>query len=93
VHSEWEDGYFAFDSPVTIRLKDGTIHEKVCVDAKGDPSQRLSSDEVTKKYMDCMDFANTFSRETVERAADMTLSLDRLEDVSELVELLTFPDK
>jgi hypothetical protein len=43
--------------------------------------------------MDCMDFANTFSRETVERAADMTLSLDRLEDVSELVELLTFPDK
>jgi len=93
VHSEWDDGYFAFDSPVTIRLKDGTIHEKVCVDAKGDPSQRLSSDEVTKKYLDCMDFANTFSRETVERAADMTLALDHLEDVSELVELLTFPDK
>jgi 2-methylcitrate dehydratase PrpD len=92
VHSEWDNGYFAFDSPVTIRLNDGTTHEKVCVDARGDPSQRLSTDEVTKKYMDCMGFAGTFARATVDRAADMALSLDRLEDVSELAELLTFPD-
>lgn len=93
VHPEWEHGYFAFNSPVTIRLKDGTVHEKECIEAKGDPTQRLSTEEVRGKYMESMDFADTFSRKTTETAADMTLSLDCLEDVSELVSLLTFPDK
>jgi len=43
--------------------------------------------------MDCMDFADTFSSTAAEKAADMALSLDTLEDVSELVSVLTFPDK
>ncbi len=93
VHEEWDRGYFAFHSPVTIRLKDGTAHEKVCIDAKGDPSRRLNSDEVVQKYMDCMDFAGKFSSAAAEKAAEMALSLDKLEDVSELAGVLTFPDK
>jgi len=93
VHEEWDRGYFAFHSPVTIRLKDGTAHEKVCIDAKGDPSRRLNTDEVMQKYMDCMDFAGTFSSAAAEKAAEMALSLDKLEDVSELAGVLTFPDK
>ena len=93
IHEEWERGYFAFKSPVTIRLKDGTVHEKICIDAKGDPSRRLSADEVKQKYMDCIDFAGTFSSTAAEKAADMALSLDTLEDVSELTSILTFPDK
>jgi 2-methylcitrate dehydratase PrpD len=92
VHPEWERGYFAFHSPVTIRLKDGTKHEKTCIDAKGDPSRRLTTDEVMHKYMDCLDFAGIFSRHAAEKAAEMTLSLDKLEDVSELASVLTFPD-
>ena len=93
VHEEWDRGYFAFQSPVAIRLKDGTTHEKLCIDAKGDPSQRLNSDEVKQKYMDCLDFAGTFSSAAADKAADMALSLDTLEDVSELASVLTFPDK
>jgi 2-methylcitrate dehydratase PrpD len=93
VHPEWEGGYFAFHSPVTIRLRDGVEHEKVCIDAKGDPSRRLSPDEVMRKYMDCMAFAGTFSDEAAEKAAEMTLALDKVEDVSELTSILTFPDK
>ncbi len=93
VHEEWERGYFSFHSPVTIRLKDGNVHEKVCIDAKGDPSRRLSADEVKQKYMDCMNFAGTFSSAAAEKAAEMALSLDTLGDVSELTRILTFPDK
>jgi len=65
----------------------------VCIDAKGDPSRRLNRDEVKQKYMDCMNFAGTFSSEAAEKAAGMALSLDKLEDVSELTGVLTFPDK
>ncbi|MFC1931327.1 MmgE/PrpD family protein [Chloroflexota bacterium] len=92
VHPEWKGGYFTFDSPVTIMMKNGTEYKKLCVDARGDPSRRLGSDEVKKKYLDCMDFAGTFSYEKAERAAEMALALDEVKDVSELVSILTFPD-
>jgi len=93
VHPEWEGGYFTFNSPVTIRLKDGTEYKKLCVDARGDPSNKLSLEEVMKKYMDCIEFGGTFSREAAEKAAEMTLELDEVKDISELMSILTFPDK
>jgi len=40
-----------------------------------------------------MDFACSFSHKTAEKAAEMTLMLDKLDDVSELTSILTFPDK
>ena len=92
VHPEWPNGYFTFNSPLTIRLKDGREYKKVCVDARGDPSKRLSSKEIIKKYMDCMDFAGIFSHKTAKRAEELTLALDDLKDVSELAGTLTFPD-
>lgn len=92
VHPEWPNGYFTFDSPLTIRLKDGREYKKLCVDAKGDPSKRLTSDELMKKYLDCMDFAGNFSHEAARKAAEMTLALDKAKDVSELMSILTFPD-
>ena len=93
VHPEWPNGYFAFDSPLTIRLKDGREYKKICVSARGDPSKRLGVDEIKKKYLDCMDFAGSFSKEATEKAAEMALALDEIKDVSELMSLLTFPDK
>ena len=35
VHPEWPGGYFAFESPLTIRMKDGREFKKLCVDARG----------------------------------------------------------
>jgi 2-methylcitrate dehydratase PrpD len=93
VHPEWPNGYFTFDSPLTIKLKDGREYKKICVNARGDPSKRLSSDEIMKKYTDCMDFAGSFSHKATEKAAEMALELDKVKDVSELASLLTFPDK
>lgn len=91
VHPEWEDGFFTASSPVTIRLKDGTEYKKVCISARGDPSNKLSSDEVIKKYMDCVDFAGNLSHERAEKAAEMVLALDEVKDVSELMDIFTFP--
>ena len=92
VHEEWERGYFSYESPVTILLKNGKVHEKICINAKGDPSQRLNTDEVMQKFVGCADFAGTFSSATVQKAADMILHLDELENISDLANILTFPD-
>ena len=93
VHPEWKPGYFTFPSPLTIKLKDGREYTKLCMNAKGDPTNRLSDGEIMKIYMDCIDFAGTLSREKAERVAEMALALDRLNDISELMNILTFPKK
>ena len=92
VHPEWPGGYFAFESPLTIRMKDGREFKKVCVEARGDPSRRLGLDEVMKKYQDCIDFAGIYSAKKAKEAAEMTLELDRIKDVNELTNILTYPD-
>ena len=93
VHPEWEGGFFTFGSPVTVRLKDGREYTKLCFSARGEPPNRLGTDEVMKKYLDSVEFAGTFSRERTRKIAEMTLALDKVKDVSELMGRLTFPDK
>ena len=93
VHPEWKSGYFTFNSPLVIRLKNGSEFKKLCVSAKGDPSNRLTSDEVMKKYIGCINFSGMFSRQQAEKVADMALALDEMKDITELMEILTFPKK
>jgi 2-methylcitrate dehydratase PrpD len=93
VHPEWPGGYFAFDSPVTIRLKDGRTLSKLCVNARGDPTQRLTEDEVMQKYFDCVDFAGMLSRKSAEKAAEMLLRLDTLDELGPLMDIFAFPER
>jgi 2-methylcitrate dehydratase PrpD len=95
VHPEWPEGSLeAFDSPVTITMKDGKSYTKICHSATGSPdNQPFGVKEVRTKYNDCFDFAGTFSRARTNQIAEIALSLDKLEDVSVLTSLLTSPDK
>jgi len=93
VHPEWPGGYFSFNSPVTIRLKNRRQYSKVCVNARGDPSNRLTVDEVMQKYLDCIDFARALSHNMAEKAAEMILQMDAIDDVEKLVHIFTFPDR
>lgn len=94
VHPEWPgDLIRGWNSPIAIRMKDGAEHKKICINARGDPALRLGSDAVMKKYIDCMDFAGIFSREKAERAAELILTLDKIKDITEIMDILTFPDK
>ena len=93
VHPEWPRGYFAYKSPLSIRMKDGTVHEKLCVSAKGDPCMRLTDAEIMKKYMDCIGYAGTVTEEKAGSAASMLLAMETIDDVSALVDLLMLPEE
>ena len=93
VHPEWPPGYFTFESPVNIQMKDGTEYKKNAVIAKGDPSMKLSKERVMKKFLDCVDFAGILSRQKAEKAAEMVFALEKVKDVSELMNIFTFPKK
>jgi 2-methylcitrate dehydratase PrpD len=93
VHPEWPRGYFTFESPVTIKMKDGTDLKKLAVIARGDPSKKLSKDRVMKKFMDCVDFAGILSRQKAQMAAEMAFALEKVKDVSDIMNIFTFPEK
>jgi 2-methylcitrate dehydratase PrpD len=93
VHPEYPEGAFTFAGPVTITLKDGRVFEKTRTSIRGDATDKLTSEEVMKKYRGCLDFAGILSRERAEKVAEMVLALDEVKDVSKLTNMLTFTGK
>jgi 2-methylcitrate dehydratase PrpD len=75
--------------PISIRLKDGTEYRKVC--PKYTDPLMVSDEEVMDKYMKCA--SRVLSQSRAEHVAETVLSLDKVQDISELMTLLTFPDK
>lgn len=75
--------------PISIRLKDGTEYRKMC--PKPTDPLMVSDEEVMDKYMKCA--SRVLSQSRAEHVAETMLSLDKVQDISELMALLTFPDK
>lgn len=78
---------------VDIHLSDGTLRSSPTVlAAKGHPDNPLSTDEVVERYRDCVAFGpNPIPRDRAEQAKDLVLHLEDVQDVSEIVRLLS-PD-
>jgi 2-methylcitrate dehydratase PrpD len=90
-HPEWAkaDLPWGGEIPITIRLKDGGEYKKVC-SGPHDPII-VSDEEVMEKYMKCA--LRVLSRNRAEQIAKIILALEKVEDISDLMSLLTFPDK
>ena len=95
VHKEWpKGGVEAFDSPITVRMKDGRVFEKLCHDSPGEPANsRFGPAEVIVKYQKCMDFASLHSAEETREIEGQMLDLDHVSDLARLVSMLTFPQR
>lgn len=93
VHKDWpKGGVEAFDSPITVKMKDGRVFERICHDSPGEPANsRFGSTEVISKYQKCMDFAENYTGGEMRKIEGLVLGLDKLDDLSQLVSMLTFP--
>lgn len=95
VHKDWpKGGVEAFDSPITVKMKDGSVFEKLCHDSPGEPANsRFGSAEVIAKYQKCMAFAGLHSVEEVNEIEKQILDIDKLHDLEKLLSMLTYPSK
>jgi 2-methylcitrate dehydratase PrpD len=95
IHPDFPLGtYDNWDSPLTVMMKNGKTYMETCRRATGSPDMmRFGATEVTRKYLDCISFAGTFSSGRAEQIADLVLSLDRVDDIAALASLLTYPDR
>jgi 2-methylcitrate dehydratase PrpD len=95
VHKDWpKGGVEAFDSPITVKMKDGRVFEKLVHDSPGEPANsRFGSKEVIEKYQKCIDFAGLYSADESKDIEQQMLDLDKVRDLSGLVATLTFPKR
>lgn len=81
-HPEWPAGLdAAFRTPVTMRLHNGKVYTKEASKAV-EPSQ----DEVIKTYKELA--TPVLKKEDIDRSLDMILSLEKMADISQLMDIL-----
>lgn len=75
---------------ITVTMVDGSTHRKVCEAARGHPPSYLTADDVIHKFRSASDFSGYLAPGSLERISELVLNLDQLDDVSEIMDLLTY---
>jgi len=78
-------------TPVTmeVKTKDGRIFKKSVEYLKGHPKNFLTDEEFIEKFRKCVKYSNCKpSEENIEKIIELVMSLENLEDVSVIPELL-----
>jgi len=94
VHEDWSiptgRGLTGRDLPVTIRLTNGKEYKRVA--PAMDAATPHSEEMIIEKFNNCMDEGG-FSRAQAEKAAKLIKELDEIEDVLEIMNIFTYPEK
>ncbi|HEV2715507.1 MAG TPA: hypothetical protein VGU64_09610, partial [Terriglobales bacterium] len=81
-HPEWSPGLdAAFHIPVTIRLQNGKVYSKE-VKKRSEPSK----DDVIRTYKELAELI--LEKGEIDRSLDMILTLEKFEDISQLMNVL-----
>lgn len=94
VHEDWSiptgEGLVGRDVPVTIKLTNGKEYSKVA--PAMDAAMPHSEEMIIEKFNTCMDEGG-FSRAQAKKAAKLIKELDEIEDVLEIMNIFTYPEK
>lgn len=75
---------------VKITLNDGSAYEKTVAIAYGHPLNPLSTEDICEKFRDCCKHSKKpLSDETVEKVIDMCLNLEEVDNVADIIKLLS----
>ena len=79
-------GMERYPERVTVKLRNGTAYSHEVLESKGRSGNRLSEAELIGKYRDCA--AQAISLDRIDRSLDMLRGLEKLRDISELMDTL-----
>ncbi|MDY6834416.1 MAG: hypothetical protein SVY53_06395, partial [Chloroflexota bacterium] len=82
---------FGFRSETVMKMKDGRQLSKVIDFPKGFAQNPLTEEDMQNKYKDCASLM--LPRDQVECSLDMILNLESLDNISTLMDILTFRGK
>lgn len=76
---------------IVIKLSNGKSYSGKVGRARGTPKKKLGSEEVNRKYRDCVH--PYMSSEDIETSLDMISNLESVQDLSKLMDIFTFSGK
>src|SRR5262249_44752662 len=83
VLAEMASDPYKFDIPITITMKNGTQYKKICQSARGETAKHATGqNDGIAKFRDCAEFAGTLSKTRIDEITEMTLALDKVDDIS-----------
>mgnify|MGYP000047148642 CR=1 FL=1 len=82
------ESIFTEYSTVIIRMNDGQEFQASVQKPKGSIDNPLTEDELQNKYRDCC--SKVLTSESIDKSFNMLRRLEDLDDIGELVDLLTF---
>jgi len=88
-HPEWPEQWPEGYDIVTIRLVNGKEHSARGEDWRGYHKTPMTVDELIAKYKDAS--ADVLSAGQVDRSIELLLNLEKLKDISELMNIVCFP--
>jgi 2-methylcitrate dehydratase PrpD len=87
VHPQGPEGERLPSEVVTVILRDGKRLSHEVFTPRGAPDNPLSGEELIDKYKDCASLV--LAPEAVERSLELVANLEEIQDISELVDLVT----
>lgn len=87
VHPDWRDGDDARPDFIRVVLKNGRVLERMVAIPVGHAQNPLSDEEFLHKYRDCS--GRVLSPNKVETSLELMLSLERIENMKKLMEVVT----
>jgi len=93
----WVDPEVSFDdvnkactaARIQMKLKDGRTYAKQVNYPKGNPDKPMTKDELIEKFFDCAELlARPIDKGELEQVVDHVLNLEKLKDVTRIVNLL-----
>jgi len=88
-HADWDTGGISGrDIPVVVRMKDGIEYQKMC--PSSDAPIIASDEEFREKYNNTA--TRLLSHKQADEAAKLILALEDVKDVTQLMDIITFPE-
>jgi 2-methylcitrate dehydratase PrpD len=82
--------FMSGNDKVIVKLKNGKQHEIICKVAKGDPPNYMSESQVKAMLKDCVAYAGFLSDKNLDRVCDIVFNLEKVNDITELMNTVTF---
>lgn len=85
---EMGSGLADLNGELLVRLQNGKVYSRKIDIARGNPQNPIDRETLERKYRDCARLA--LSQENVSRSLDLISHLDSINDIAELMDILTF---
>jgi 2-methylcitrate dehydratase PrpD len=87
VRKDWASSDWRGHTPVTVKMKDGSVNRNLVKNFRGHPKNPLENEEIFEKFRYCA--SRTLPKEKIETCITLVMELEDIKDISNLMDAVT----